>query len=165
MRQPSTSAQIVRAGALDAPMIASLYDAVVADAPWHAPDIETLLTRGGGFGVLAAGRAYGEIMPQGFALGRQAADEAELLAIGVLPDARRMGVGRRLLDAVIEHGRAHGAARLVLEVRADNDAALALYRRAGFAEVARRVGYYATPGDRSPDARVLARDLRPHPRG
>lgn len=68
--------------------------------------------------------------------------EAELQAILVVREARRQGVAGRLLATVIEQGRAWHSERLLLEVRADNDAALALYRRAGFGEDGRRRGYY-----------------------
>lgn len=52
----------------------------------------------------------------------------------VLETARRAGVALALLQAAAEHGRAHGALRLVLETARDNHAAQALYRRAGWIE-------------------------------
>jgi [ribosomal protein S18]-alanine N-acetyltransferase len=70
-------------------------------------------------------------------------DIAELQRIGVDPGERRRGVARVLLDGVVERSRRAGAVRLLLEVREDNGPALALYARAGFAEIARRRSYYA----------------------
>lgn len=83
------------------------------------------------------------------------APDAELLRIVVAAKARRQGLGARL----IEHGAgwacANGAQRMLLEVEHTNDAAIALYRRAGFAEIARRRSYYG-PGA---DALIMAADL------
>ena len=69
-------------------------------------------------------------------------DVAELQRIATAPDARRTGVAGALLHAVTELAAGSGAERLLLEVRVDNEAALAFYRHAGFAEIARRAGYY-----------------------
>jgi ribosomal-protein-alanine N-acetyltransferase len=62
--------------------------------------------------------------------------------LAVRPDARGVGLGRRLLEQAIRRMAADGAALVKLEVRASNDPALALYRDEGF-ELLRRVpGYY-----------------------
>jgi ribosomal-protein-alanine N-acetyltransferase len=76
---------------------------------------------------------------------RVAADEAEILTIGVT--ARRLGVGRALLVAGVEKVRALGAAKMFLEVAADNAAARGFYAQAGFVEVGRRPNYYANGAD------------------
>ncbi|MFP4275098.1 MAG: GNAT family N-acetyltransferase, partial [Paracoccaceae bacterium] len=55
--------------------------------------------------------------------------------------------------------RARQAERAFLEVAADNRAALALYRAAGWAEAARRAGYYTRAGALPEDALLLCRDL------
>jgi [ribosomal protein S18]-alanine N-acetyltransferase len=57
---------------------------------------------------------------------------AMLASLAVRPDARRRGLGRRLLGAAIECARRSGARRVSLEVDADNAPALGLYRREGF---------------------------------
>ncbi|WP_111412845.1 GNAT family N-acetyltransferase [Billgrantia lactosivorans] len=67
---------------------------------------------------------------------------AELQAMLVAPDMRRRGLAARLLEAVVEQSRQWGSERLLLEVRAGNVPAIALYRRAGFGEDGRRRGYY-----------------------
>ena len=81
----------------------------------------------------------------GFALARVIADEAEILSFGVLPVARRAGVGSGLLDALLNKLRARGAALVSLEVADGNNPALHMYRRAGFAPVGRRPNYYRFP--------------------
>jgi ribosomal protein S18 acetylase RimI-like enzyme len=52
--------------------------------------------------------------------------------IAVHPDFRGQGIGRALLDAVEQHAREHGCCKVTLEVRSDNEPAMAAYRRAGF---------------------------------
>ncbi|MBE0452686.1 GNAT family N-acetyltransferase [Roseovarius autotrophicus] len=83
----------------------------------------------------------------GFALGRVIADEAELLTLATDPDCRRQGRARACLSAFAAEARARGAVTAFLEVAEDNTAALALYKGAGFTEIARRAGYY--PGGRA----------------
>lgn len=68
--------------------------------------------------------------------------EAELQVILVDARWREQGVARRLLAEVVEQARAWGSERLLLEVRAGNASAIALYRAAGFAEDGVRRGYY-----------------------
>ncbi len=116
--------------------------------PWTAAEFAALLADPAVFVCARRG---------GAALGRVAADEAELLTIAVEPAARRQGLGRALLAEVLAQAAARGAARLFLEVAADNAPALKLYRAAGFAEAGRRRGYYAGSGRAPVDAIVMAR--------
>ncbi|PPQ29185.1 GNAT family N-acetyltransferase [Rhodopila globiformis] len=90
----------------------------------------------------------------GLILVRVAADEGEILTLGVTPEARRGGVATALLrkSAMIAAGM--GATAVFLEVSVANSVALALYTRIGFATVGRRRDYYS---DRS-DALVLRLD-------
>lgn len=94
----------------------------------------------------------------GFALGRTVADEAELLTLAVTPDRRRRGIGAHLLGRFLIAARERGAARVFLEVAADNDAALALYRQHGFFETGRRRGYYRDSLADAVDAIVMCRN-------
>jgi ribosomal-protein-alanine N-acetyltransferase len=97
---------------------------------------------------------------RGFILLRVAADEAEVLTLAVWPEARRAGVGLRLVEAGAVEAAARGAERLFLEVADDNAAALALYARCGFREAGRRRAYYARPDGSRRDALLLALNLR-----
>ena len=83
-------------------------------------------------------------------------DEAELLNIAVLPEARRAGAAVALLRHAQTACEEAGARRMYLEVRRDNAAALALYARLGWQQVGIRKGYYSEDGA---DALVLAVDL------
>ncbi len=78
----------------------------------------------------------------GYAVLSAVGEDAELQRIAVLPAARRRGVAGALLAAGRDRVRRAGATRLLLEVRADNAAALALYAGEGFAEIGRRPRYY-----------------------
>ena len=97
--------------------------------------------------------------PIGFALARQAADECELLSLGVLPAQRRLGTGRALLSALCEQATANGVRHIYLEVAADNYAGRALYQALGFVPSAWRKNYYRKPGQAAIDAAVLMRNL------
>ncbi|MBM9459743.1 ribosomal protein S18-alanine N-acetyltransferase [Nocardioides sp. zg-536] len=78
----------------------------------------------------------------GYAVLSLVVPDAELQRIAVVPHCRRSGTGAALLAAVREHAADAGATRLLLEVREDNAAAIALYAAHGFAELGRRPRYY-----------------------
>ncbi len=102
--------------------------------------------------------------PAGFCLAQTALDEAELLTLAVLPEARRKGVGKSLLASLETALVQAGATRLFLEVSEDNRAALALYRSAGFHPTGRRKSYYRDRKGTSADALILSKMLmRPVP--
>lgn len=90
----------------------------------------------------------------GFALGRVAADEAELFQIATLPEFRRQGIAGRLLDRLHAGMRERGAACCFLEVRSRNAGAIALYEKSGYERIALRKNYY--PDD---DAVIYRRSL------
>jgi [ribosomal protein S18]-alanine N-acetyltransferase len=84
------------------------------------------------------------------------ANESHLMRIATSPEHRRQGLGRMLLRAAIERGRASGCDHMTLEVAASNDAAIELYAGVGFSVVGRRPGYYRSPPD---DALLMSCDL------
>jgi len=92
----------------------------------------------------------------GYAHVRAVVDEAELLNVAVDPRGRRCGLGRRLLEAAQAVARGGGAERMFLEVRADNEAAIGLYRSCGWEQVGIRKRYYSEDGA---DAIVMSIDL------
>jgi ribosomal-protein-alanine N-acetyltransferase len=88
-----------------------------------------------------------------------AAGEGHLLNLSVAAEWQRRGIGRELLAFVTKLARDYGAARLLLEVRPTNHAALALYAAAGFSRIAVRRDYYPAGAARE-DAIVLERVLQ-----
>ena len=86
--------------------------------------------------------------------------EADVQTIAVAPSAHARGVGTRLLRALTEHAVRSGARSLLLEVRADNAPAIALYEREGFERISVRRRYYQ-PGD--VDAWIMRRRPLPAP--
>jgi ribosomal-protein-alanine N-acetyltransferase len=131
-------------GALDLDRAAALHRQAfepLGERPWTRRDMAELLASPGVTGLFLGV----EGREDGFALLRVAADEAELLTIAVEAGRRRHGLGRHLLEAVIEQARNRGAQSFFLEVGADNAPARSLYSQAGFMEVGRRPAYYRRP--------------------
>jgi|SRR6266704_3903145 len=81
----------------------------------------------------------------GFIVARLIIDELHINNIAVRPDWRRMRIGGQLLLGALRWGREKGARRALLEVRAGNRAAQALYRSCGFEMTGRRRRYYRMP--------------------
>lgn len=100
-----------------------------------------------------------EAMPgklAGFAVVSMVPPEAELESIGVAAQFQRRGIARALLAAIASECLAHGCTELILEVRASNEVAQALYQAAGFEPAGRRPGYYSFPAE---DALLFRREL------
>jgi ribosomal-protein-alanine N-acetyltransferase len=83
-------------------------------------------------------------------------EEFRLMTLAVEPAARRRGYGRALLRHAMALGRAQGATKALLEVRASNAAALQMYGQEGFRQAAVRTRYYANPVE---DAILMEREL------
>ena len=82
---------------------------------------------------------------QGFLVANPIGDEWELENVAIAPDARRRGLGTRLLGEFLDQARTAGAQALFLEVRESNRAARALYQKWAFVEAGRRKAYYRDP--------------------
>jgi ribosomal-protein-alanine N-acetyltransferase len=95
-------------------------------------------------------------VPNGFALVRSIAGEAELLTLAVAPQHRRQGIGYKLLEKWLQ---AEHAERVFLEVASDNPAAMALYEKSGFAVIGLRKAYYARTGRPDADAVLMQRTM------
>ncbi len=90
-----------------------------------------------------------------FAITQVVLDEATLFNIAVDPAYQRRGLGRALLEHVIDEVEKLGVVTLWLEVRASNVAAIALYESVGFNEATIRRNYYPTADGRE-DAIIMA---------
>jgi [ribosomal protein S18]-alanine N-acetyltransferase len=69
-------------------------------------------------------------------------EQADIQTIAVGESARRQGLGRVLMQALIGEARERGAREVFLDVRADNPGAQSLYASLGFEQIAVRSGYY-----------------------
>ena len=83
---------------------------------------------------------------------------ADIQTMAVAPGAQRRGIARRMLSDLLEVADQKACTEVLLEVRSDNDAAIALYEVAGFAPIARRTSYYG-PGE---DAVIMRRNSDSH---
>jgi ribosomal-protein-alanine N-acetyltransferase len=121
--------------------------AALFNQAWDEPAFVRLLSHPASTAFLAQ---LGASVTAGFILGQVAAEEAEIITLGVSADHQRKGIGRRLVQALGRAAKRAGARSLFLEVGESNAAALRLYERLGFKEVGRRKGYYdggAAPED------------------
>ena len=139
----------------EAEALAAINDASPEAARWNLAAYKALLTNPAAGSVLVAER---EDVVAGFVCLRVMGPEAELLNLAVLPSLRRKGVGSQLVERALQAAWEKGAARIFLEVRESNLAALRLYQRHGFERAGYRRGYYADPPG---DAVVLSRRLPP----
>ncbi len=87
----------------------------------------------------------------------EVADEFHITNIAVHPSFRRQGIGRALLQGVLEDARQRKLRLVVLEVRPSNTEARTLYETFGFRVIGRRRGYYYDTGE---DALVMGADLQ-----
>ncbi len=142
-------------GALAMAVLAQLHAACFPDEPWGAASLAGLLATPGSFARVARADATPAATPFGFVFCRAAADECEILAIGVLATVRSQGIGRRLIVAAEQAAAGFGVAAMFLEVAEDNYAARALYHRCGYRVVGNRPGYYKRQRSVLVDALVL----------
>lgn len=118
--------------------------------PWTEATFRELLRRSDA--VVIGAEIDGRLV--GYAAFWVVVDQGELGNIAVAPDRRGQGVGKKLLEAVIEEARGRAVRELFLEVRVSNDTAQRLYESHGFREVGRRRNYYSAPTE---DALVMCK--------
>ena len=133
--------RIIAMTAAHLPAVAALEKVCFPTDPWSEalfraaldnPRVCPLLVRGEDGSIL------------GYAVLSAVLDEGNLDNIAVAPYARRQGIADTLLSALTAFGREHLAC-LMLEVRASNVPAIALYEKHGFIAVGRRKNYYDAP--------------------
>lgn len=144
------------AAAEDLDALARLHALCFPLEAWDAAALAGILAMRGAHARLAT--ASDDRM-LGFLIAILHEDEAEILTLGVHPAERDRGIGRSLLDDLFRRARDAQLGAVVLEVAADNDAGLGLYRSAGFHAVGRRRGYYRRGADAAVDAWLLRRHL------
>ena len=124
------------------------------DPPWDAESISRL-TEHPAAAAFVAQVQYPKTLA-GFIIGQIAADEAEILSIGVAPEWQRRGIARHMVEGLVRAARRAEVKRLFLEVAADNAKAIRLYKGLGFVPVGHRKAYYRRLGSPPVDAVVLS---------
>lgn len=130
------------------------------ERPWSADEFSALLATPGCFGHLLLDAAHDPAC--GLILLRTAADEAEILTIGVVPAYRRRGGAVRLLLQAMTDCMARGIRSLFLDVAADNEPARLLYEYQGFTTIGTRPAYYLRGSAPAVAALVMSRAVS-HP--
>ena len=123
--------------------------------PWSAEDYQALGTSPGGL-ILSD-----DTVSVGFLVLRLVADEGEILDLGVVPQARRQGVARALLNQGMAVAAQRGIDQVFLDVAEDNLPARALYEGAGFSITGRRPQYYARQDGGRMDALLMSLQISP----
>jgi len=135
-------------------------------SPWGWDAYHKELQSGADVIMLVAKVRAGARAPQenwalaGFIVSRLIADELHINNVAIRDEFRRQGIATRLLDAVLEWGRAKGARTALLEVRVGNTVAQRLYSGCGFLAAGRRKGYYSQPVE---DALLMSVSLKSSP--
>lgn len=119
---------------LDAVMV---IEPTIYTHPWTRGNFSDSLNSGYSAWILEANQKI-----IGYALLMMVLDEAHLLNLSVAKDQQKQGLGRYLMEHMLQIAKNHKAANMFLEVRPSNISAIALYENMGFCEMAVRRGYY-----------------------
>jgi len=137
-----TDGSLKSVGPFDLELLATLSEACFRESHWNRQALAEVLAMPDAFGTMI----LAENVPAGFLLARLAADECEILSLGVHPFCRRRGLARRLLREALAQAASAAARSVFLEVGEDNECARNLYISEGFEQVGRRPDYYHRPG-------------------
>lgn len=135
----------------DVKTIAELEKVCFSD-PWSENSIASELNSCLSYWLIAEvdGKVVGYIGSQ------SVLDAADMMNLAVAPAYRRQGIGESLVNALVAYLQQKGIIALLLEVRASNDPAIALYKYLGFEQVGRRPNYYHHPKE---DALIMRKEL------
>ena len=112
--------------------LAKLHRQCFPDRPWSASDFAEL--KKSGCEIIAS--------DNGFIVWRTVADEAEIISIGVAPDARRQGIAEAMILLMEQELKKSSIVNVFLEVSEVNIPAKKLYKKHGFKVAGRRPKYY-----------------------
>jgi [ribosomal protein S18]-alanine N-acetyltransferase len=138
------SAYTIReANAADIPYITTLGMEAATAAHWPAAEYERIFEPGSVPRIVLVVDSGEQI--SGFIVARCIEKEWELENVAVQPASRRQGLGRALVECLLQLAREASAAHVFLEVRESNAPARSLYSQLGFRETGRRPAYYSHP--------------------
>jgi ribosomal-protein-alanine N-acetyltransferase len=132
--KPNLSLRPMQMDDLDAIM---QIEPTIYSHPWTRGNFSDSLNSGYSAWVL---ESEGKMI--GYALMMMVMDEVHLLNLSVAKPQQKQGLGRYLLEHMLQIAKNHKAANMFLEVRPSNISAIALYENMGFCEMAIRRGYY-----------------------
>ena len=141
----------------NAALLSALHSACFANG-WSAESFSSLMGMPNTFALVGSD----SVKPAGFIVCRSAADEGEIIVLGVAPELRRRGIAATLLGAAIDELVAGVVETLYLEVADDNVAACEFYLRSGFEVSGRRKAYYDAGDGNRRDAIVMSRRIGPN---
>ena len=132
------------------PQVAALEKQCFSD-PWSEMSIASELQNIWAYWLVAVD----EGMVAGYIGSQSTIDETDVMNVAVHPDWRRQGVAENLITHLIQELKKRGSHALMLEVRASNTPAIALYEKLGFQQVGLRKNYYRNPKE---DALILRKE-------
>ena len=136
----------------DLPALVALEAASLGADAWSKPQVAAELAGVPATRWVVVAEQAATVLGYGVLL--SVADTADVQRVVVDSAHRRAGIGRAVPHALVAEADRRGCQRVLLEVAADNPAAVGLYAAAGFVEVARRRGYFSA----GRDAVVMRRD-------
>ena len=132
------------------PQVAALEKLCFAD-PWSEMSIASELQNLWSYWLVAVS---GDTVV-GYIGSQSSIDEADVMNVAVQPVFRRQGIAEKLISTLVEELKKRGIHALMLEVRASNAPAIALYEKLGFQQVGLRKNYYRNPKE---DALILRKE-------
>jgi tRNA threonylcarbamoyl adenosine modification protein YeaZ/ribosomal-protein-alanine acetyltransferase len=148
-------AQFSTVDATAAALLAEMHAACFG-RPWDEASFSELLAGNGATAIVASTQSN----PAGFVLFRRAADEAEILTICTLPALRQKGLAKSLVRQMEQLLKTQGVNSVFIEVSVSNEAALALYKSAGFKTAGQRKNYYQLENGVQEDAHIMRKGLQ-----
>ena len=136
--------------AVHVPQVAALEKLCFAD-PWSENSVASELNNDLALWLVA----MNDDTVVGYIGSQTVAGETDVMNIAVHPDWRRRGIAQSLIECLVVELKNRGSEARMLEVRASNAPAIALYEKLGFRQVGRRPNYYRNPKE---DALILRKE-------
>ena len=136
--------------AVHVPQVAALEKLCFAD-PWSENSVASELNNDLALWLVA----MNDDTVVGYIGSQTVAGVTDVMNIAVHPDWRRRGIAQSLIECLVVELKNRGSEALMLEVRASNAPAIALYEKLGFRQVGRRPNYYRNPKE---DALILRKE-------
>ena len=147
----------------DAPACARIHEACFTNVDnWSAWAFRDTLALSTTLGLATEDAGGDGARMTGFILFQKTPPDAEILTLAVSPDSQRQGLASLLLERGVQLLGQYGTDRLLLDVAADNDAAVNFYQGCGFLADGRRKNYYRRPGGQLVDALLMSRPVAGH---